>query len=41
LFAIASAIAASPGAPPGSLIFVSAEPGPIGSRWRPIDGSVP
>src|SRR5207247_4672331 len=39
--AIASATAASPGAPPPSLIFFTLEPGPMGSTWRPIAAGVP
>src|SRR5919197_4659081 len=38
---IASATAASPRAPPPSLILRTDEPGPIGSVWRPIAGGVP
>jgi hypothetical protein len=40
-FAIARATAASPGAPPPSLIFITCEPGPIGSVCAPIAGGVP
>ncbi len=39
--AIASTTAASPGAPPPSLIFSIREPGPIRSTCRPIAGGVP
>src|SRR3954454_3906564 len=38
---MASATAASPDAPPPSLILYSREPGPIGSVCRPIAGGVP
>jgi hypothetical protein len=39
--AIASTTSVSPAAPPPSLIFVTREPGPIGSRCWPIAGGVP
>src|SRR5919199_4603309 len=40
-FAIARLTAASPAVPPPSLIFVTCEPGPIGSVCAPIAGGVP